>query len=360
MSGPYVLETIHCAGSPRQLGREHGEQLRDKIRAFVAQRLEALERYLEERGRPGQVASVLDAGRGCLAAVERWHPAGHAEHLSIAEAAGVDAIRLYTVANMTDVRDIVAYAPAGADREGCSSLLVPAADSADGALLAGQTWDLNPSDLEFVVAVRREPERGPSTWSITCTGCLSLIGMNAYGLAVGTNNLKLKGARVGVGYLNLQHRALECRTRQEAARVYLDAPRAAAHSYWIAEASGALELECSAAECVRRELAQRPLARTNHCLSRLVEQEGEPHNRSSEARLARLEKWLSGKKQSFESLRALFSDRSDGTDSVCRYPEDDQGTATNACVLAAPERRELWVCRGPADRGAWLRLGFEG
>jgi isopenicillin-N N-acyltransferase like protein len=358
VSAPYVLEQICCAGSPRELGRQHGEQLRDKIRAFVAERLEALDAYLGERGKPGQVLAVLEAGRGCLAVAERWHPAGYAEHLGIAEAAGVDAGKLYTIANMTDVRDIVAYVRRAADREGCSSLLVPPALSADGALLAAQTWDLNPADLEFVVAVRREPERGPQTWSITCSGCLSLIGMNADGLAVGTNNLKLKGGRVGVGYLSLQHRALECRTREDAARVHLEAPRAAAHSYWIADPEGALELECSAAECVRRDLGNQPLARTNHCLSRLVEEEGEPHNASTEARLARLERWLAGGAQSFDSLRALFSDRSDGVNSVCRYPEDGQGTATNACILMAPERRELWACRGPADRGVWVRLTF--
>lgn len=357
MSAPYVLERIRCAGSPRELGREHGEQLREKIRAFVAQRFEALDAYLAERGKPGQVPAVLEAGRACMAVAERWHPAGHAEHLGIAEAAGVDAGELYTVANMTDVRDIVAYAP-GAGREGCSSLLVPPALSADGALLAGQTWDLNPADLEFVVAVRREPERGAPTWSITCAGCLSLIGMNADGLAVGTNNLKLRGGRVGVGYLSLQHRALECRTREDAARVHVEAQRAAAHSYWIADPRGALELECSAAECVRRDLGVRPLSRTNHCLSRLVEEEGEPHNASSEARLARLEHWLRSGRQSFDSLRALFSDRADGVNSVCRYPDDEQGTATNACILMAPERRELWACRGPADRGEWVRLAF--
>jgi hypothetical protein len=51
-------------------------------------------------------------------------------------------------------------------------------------------------------------------------------------------------------------------------------------------------------------------------------------------------------------------DRSDGVDSINRYTEDDQGTTTNACVIAVPARRELWACRGPADRGAWVQLAF--
>jgi hypothetical protein len=52
-------------------------------------------------------------------------------------------------------------------------------------------------------------------------------------------------------------------------------------------------------------------------------------------------------------------DRSDGVDSINRYTEDEQGTTTNACIIAVPERLELWACRGPADRGQWVQLPFE-
>ena len=53
-------------------------------------------------------------------------------------------------------------------------------------------------------------------------------------------------------------------------------------------------------------------------------------------------------------------DRSDGVDSINRFAEDEQGTTTNACVIAVPARRELWACRGSADRGEWVRLRFGG
>jgi hypothetical protein len=59
------------------------------------------------------------------------------------------------------------------------------------------------------------------------------------------------------------------------------------------------------------------------------------------------------------SLRALFADRSDGIHSLNRYPEDEQGTATNSVLIAIPAKRELWACRGPADRGLWQQLHFD-
>ena len=58
------------------------------------------------------------------------------------------------------------------------------------------------------------------------------------------------------------------------------------------------------------------------------------------------------------SVQALFSDRSDGINSINRYAEDLQATATNAVFIAVPARREAHACRGPADRGEWARLSF--
>lgn len=353
------LRRIHCSGPPRELGRTHGEELRELIRAFAAQRVERLGEYLAERG-SGDIQRFFDVGRRCLEMYADWDPAGYEEHCGIAEAAGIPAAELYSVGNMTDVRDVVLLAARAAEAEGCSALLVPADRTANGELIAAQTWDLNPSDLDYVVAVHRRPDEGPETWSVTCVGCLSLIGMNRHGLSIGTTNIKTRGSRIGVGYLAVQHRAIRAATRAEAADVVENAPRAAAHTYWIADARGAVEYECSAERCIARTLQGEPLARTNHCLDeRLVRQQGEEPNSSSYRRLSRMGELLGSGKQSVERIRALFSDRADGLDSICRYPEDEQGTATNACIVCVPGERALWACRGPADRGQWLRLPFD-
>ena len=42
------------------------------------------------------------------------------------------------------------------------------------------------------------------------------------------------------------------------------------------------------------------------------------------------------------------------------FAEDGQGTSTNACIVAHPAARILRACRGAADRGAWVTLGFGG
>ncbi len=357
-SALFELPQIHARGGPEQLGRAQGEQLAPSIRAFVAQRQRAARAYLFERGRRDEQAFVA-LGAACLAALRSFDEAAWREHQALAAAAGVGADELYTCANMTDIRDCLLWPAARAEAEGCSMILLPPAATAARAVIAAQTWDLNPEDLEFVVAVHRLPAAGPETWSITCAGCPSLIGMNQHGLSVGTTNLKTRGARVGIPYLSLLHRALACRTRVEAGAVFSSAPRAAAHSYWAADGEGAEDWECTAASAVQR--ASPPaLVRTNHCLVRAhQEQEGEPPSSSSRTRLARLEAAAQAGGHDEASLRALFASRQDGVDSINRLPEDAQGTSTNACIIAQPAQRLLRACRGPATRGRWTTLPFE-
>jgi hypothetical protein len=351
------LPTVECRGDARALGEQQGEALRNRIQAFIDQRLSAFAQYSRERGGPS-VERFLEVGGSCLSAFERWDPEGAAENAGIARAAGVGPEELYASTNMTDVRDVLLL-PSSSSDEGCTSMLVPPSSSATGQVLVGQTWDLNPTDLEFVVAVHRLPTRGLETWSVTCAGALSLTGMNAAGVAVGTTNIKTRRSRVGVGYLSLLHRAIRSSTAAEAEGWVQSAPRAAAHTYWLADAAGAVELECDPRTVIERRAGAGPVARTNHCLSQgMRELEGEPPTASSQKRLSRAEKQLQSGAQSIESLRALMRDRSDGVDSINRYAEDEQGTTTNACLIALPAERVLWACRGPADRGAWVQLRF--
>ena len=354
-----TLPVIRLSGSPTAMGRAYGEALRGPIRAFVAQRVEAARIYLGERGiRDADALRTL--GGECLAALEAWHPDGWAEHVATAQGAGVDPVDLYTTGNMTDVRDILVLGSMAAESEGCTTAHAGAGRTAAGRVLAAQTWDLNPGDLEYVVAVHRQPAAGPETWSVTCAGCPSLVGMNAAGVAVGTTNIKARGSRVGIPYLSLLHRMLDCGSRTEAEAVLTAAPRAAAHTYWIADAGGVTDVECTATTAVRREAgAAGFLTRTNHCLDDAHRaREGEPATASSRARLARSAAALSAGGVTVASLKALFADRADGVESINRFAEDGQGTSTNACIIAEPATRTIHACRGSSDRGEWVSFAF--
>lgn len=350
-----ALPVIEVFGTPRAMGRAHGEAVRELVRGFMADRVRAGAVFVRQKRRDGDFLATAAA---CLGILRAWDPAGWDEHLGVAEGAGVDPVELYAAGNLTDIRDAACFRPiaAGAEAEGCTTALVPAARSATGAPLAAQTWDLNPPDLAFVVAVRRRPAEGPATVSITCAGCPNLMGVNAAGLAFGTTNLKVHGVRAGVPYLSLLHRMSRCRDRAEAAAVLRAAPRAAAHSYWLADPAGIEDWECTADRALPRP-GDGPLCRTNHCLDDgNAAREDEPPTASSRARLESARRALSAPRLGVDDLRALFADRSQGADSINRYVEDGTGTSTNACMVAEPRERRIHACRGSADRGAWAVL----
>lgn len=356
----YDLPTVEIAGSPGAMGRSYGSQLAEMIGRYVPHRLSAAQAYLDARGFDG-AADLRAAGAACLAKLEAWDPAGYEELTATAQGAGVDAADLYAAVNYSDIRDLVLLderAPVGTE-EGCTSVAIPRSHSANQRIIAAQTWDLHPNDLLYVVAVRRRPESGPQSWSVTTAGSPSLIGINEVGLYVGTTNLKIRGVRHGIPYLSLLHKAIGCETHREAAELVESAERVAAHSYWFADEHGAVELECSATTCVRRELASEPLIQTNHCLHPdHQELEAEPPSLSSLHRLRRTQGLIQRGPHSVETIQTMFQDRMDGINSINRYPEDEQIAATNACAIGVPAERTLYACRGPADQGEWHALSF--
>ncbi len=355
MTNLLQLAMIKVDGSAHRMGEAIGASLTTEIASMIDRRWTAASSYCELRGR-GSIQEMISAGRACLDLLRDWDPAGWDEHVATAAAASVDAAELYAAANYSDMRDLVCLAPG---EEGCTSLAIPPQASQDGAVLVGQTWDLHPLDVDSVVAVHRIPDIGPETWSVTIAGAPTLIGMNVHGVWTGTTNIKVQGGRPGIGYMSLLHRAIRCGDREEAASVIQHAPRCAAHTYLLADAGGAIELECTASTTRRRDVVEKPIVRTNHCFDAgHISQESELPTSSSVARFERASDLTSSGKFSVDAIRQVMSDRTDGVDSICRWEDDGELTATNACVIGVPAIRRLDACRGPADRGEWVTLPF--
>lgn len=343
------------------MGRQYGAHFSEMIHAFVTDRETAVSSYLDERGFNG-TQELFEAGAACLEEVRSFDPAGHAEHLGIAEGAKIDPVRLFTTANMTDIRDIIILPddPPVLEDEGCTAALLPPEITRDGTALQGQTWDLNGPDVKYVVAIHRIPDEGPQTWTVTCAGCQTLMGMSERGIAVGTTNLKTRGARIGIPYLSLLHLALRQENLAQASALIERTQVAGSHSYWVGDAEQAIEWERTAKAANSRSTRNGALARSNHCLFEENRQLESDLSESTHERCARMESLMSlSNDHTPASLRGLFADRSDGRLSINRIAEDKSGATTNAVVVCNPAALEFWACRGPADQGTWVQLEFE-
>ena len=356
-----TLPQFTVTGTPHAMGQQYGAHFRDMIRPFVEDRVTAVTEYLKNTGHEG-TDRLFEAGAACLEQVKSFHPDGYAEHMGIAEGCGIDPIRLFTTANMTDVRDIIAYPddPVVVEDEGCTVGLLPPSISANGRALQGQTWDLNGPDVEYVIALHRLPDEGPESWTVTCSGCQTLMGMNQHGVTVGTTNLKTFGAKVGIPYLSLLHKALQQETKEAASAVVEGAPVAGAHSYWVGDKDGAIEWEKTPQTSTARSTHDGALARSNHCLVEANIARETDLSPSTHDRFDRMQTLLAASDQhSVETLKVLFANREDGRLSINRFAEDNSGATTNAVVACDPGALEFHACRGPADHGEWARLEFE-
>jgi isopenicillin-N N-acyltransferase-like protein len=351
-----MLTIIELSGSARQMGEAFGEACRGGIRELYDLRLAAALRFAAKKERPLSAEQVLATARQCLPSTAAYDPDGYDEFRGIDRAAGLSPEQLFALQGYTDLRDLLGFGPLP-HREGCTSFIVAGDRAAGGRLLIGQTWDLQTDNMPYVCLVHREPADAPETWSLTLTGCLTLIGLNSEGIAVGNTNLQTRDVRPGVQYLSVLHRALRARSLAEAIAAIRDAPRSAAHYYYVAGPDGrAVGIECSARESVRFDVARDTFVHCNHALSaKIAALEAAAPSLSTSHRQQRLTALLNAHSGAvgIADLKRFLSDHEGGADRcICRHDWED--VSTNATVIMCPATREMHACRAQPHVGQWL------
>ena len=358
------MELIELEGTPGAMGRTFGRRCRDAVHGLYRARLaNALEQARTYGGRALNEARLLAVAARCLPLVRDHHPEGFEELSGIAEGADMDLARIWAMNALTDLRDYAAYAedlgaPSAPEGEGCTAIVVGSGRSATGGCLAGQTWDLSTDNLPFVCLVRRRPSHGPATVCLTTVGCLSLIGVNEAGVAVGTTNLRTTDVQLGVGYLDVIHRALSQDCRAAATRAVREATRMAAHFFWVVDAAGAVAIEGSGRAALEATVAPEEVyVHANHALTapvRAVEAAGTPMA-SSHHRQARAEVLTrAAPRTTPEALRAMLGDGEGAELAICR--RDFAGISTNGALVVDPGQGSAWAVQGPPADADWLEL----
>jgi isopenicillin-N N-acyltransferase-like protein len=350
------MRTYSFSGTPRALGQAFGEACRAEIATLYDLRVRnALEQALRFGGQRATEADLLALAERSIGLTRAFDPAGWDELTGIAEGANLPVVQVLAMNGLTDFRDGLAW-PESSQADGCTSIMVHGAATAHGRVLAGQTWDLATDNLPHVIAVHRRPAEGPETWTLTTDGCLSLIGLNDAGIAVGTTNIRTMDARAGVNYLSILHAALACRTFEDAAAAITRAHRAGAHYYWLVDAKGqAAGIECSARRAFRADVTSGFAVHANHALHPEVRAiEGNAPGASSLARQTRLEALAAAAvgRLTREDVEGFFADTADGANAICR--DDLDGLNTNGVVVVDPAEGLFRLCHGVPTRNPWV------
>ena len=181
------MQSYDFHGSPRQVGRDHGETFRARIHELAAIRLELT------LGRTDftSIEEIVALGERHLATLKSHSGALHDELLGIGEGADIGAGELVVLNHYTDLRDLsraTLY-----DDQGCSALFVPGSPP-----VLGQTWDMHGSAAPYVEILRFAVEGAPRCVTFSLTGCLGMAGINEHGVAVTINNLNTPTTKINV------------------------------------------------------------------------------------------------------------------------------------------------------------------
>jgi len=354
------MRILNLAGSPRDIGEAFGEISRPEIHELYRRRVDnAIAQALKYGGQKVDEGMLLAVAAASIDVTRDYHPAGMDELEGIAAGADLSLVKVLAMNGLTDFRDALSWpgnaaADGTVDLGGCTAIVVQK-DRAQ-ALIAGQTWDLATDNLPFVIGMVRAPKGGPVTRTLTTDGCLSLIGLNDRGIAIGTTNIRTKDARPGVNYLSIIHRALAAESFEAAVEAVVTAPRAGAHFYYVADNERVALLECSAQVAHRHDLAKGVAVHANHCL--LAENqaiEGSPPTSSSRFRQVRMEALANeAGRLTPELVQGFFADVAGGSDAICR--DDIDGLNTNGAVVMMPEHGTIRIVHGVPSRGSWVDL----
>lgn len=370
------MPQVTLRGSPRERGRSHGEQLRERVRATVAKYKDVL---AADHGRDPDVLIEKLIGESRFERHIRKRCPDLADEIrGIAEGAHVPQNDVLAL-NLLDEMDW--FAGGRADHSGkCSAA---AMRSADGVLtVAGQnmdigTWCEGSQVLLRIIGNGAQPDQ----LVFTIAGSAGLNGINTNGLAVCLNALPMLASSINGLPVTF---VLRCLLRLTSVRAAVGFLRSIAHAsgqnYLLCDAGEIASVECSGRKAARvayRKFQDRVI-HTNHPLvdDYLADEEpwrpehaGVP-SLSTFARYESLDRRMmdAEARPTVAFFEAMLRAKDDAAHPVCRS-RDDAGRSTGYTIGSSiyeipagggPPR--LHLCPGPPDAGEFgtFTLGFLG
>ena len=349
-AAPQAYPLYRCSGSHRELGRQHGEQARDRVQAHAE--------YLKQRFN-GSTDAFQRAALAFVSLFEQHCPHLVEEIRGLGEGAGIP----FAEAMACNVRGEISRAPA----EGCTAYAIRPKAAASGGVLVGQNSDLPSKMIEFAYVLRLKPEGKPDALIWTFGGMIGYHGMNSAGVAHFANALGGGPAsRFALPHYPVKRLMLECRRMSEVVDVFKRVPLASNGNYVIADGDGEiLDVEATTeGPQILSDEDRGYIAHTNHYLSaRYATREN--HDRSSPdsfARQRRIDALLAKSVGQLDAtaLRRFLSDHSNGPRSICRHPYKDDASQTVASIIAEPALRRMHVALGTPCSSHFVAYSLDG
>jgi isopenicillin-N N-acyltransferase like protein len=346
---PLRYPLYRCAGNHRELGRQHGAQARDRVRAHVA--------YLRQ-GFRGSRDAFNRSALAFVPTLDRHCPHLVEEIRGLGEGAGVT----FPEAIACNIRGEISRAPV----EGCTAFAIRREGTVSGGVLVGQNSDLPGKMIEFAYVLHLKPAGKPEVLIWTFGGMIGYHGMNSAGVAQFANALSGGPAgRFAMPHYPVKRLILECRHMREVLAVFESVPLASNGNYVIADGEGEiLDVEATTEGLqILRDDGKGYLAHTNHYLSpRYATRENYTlSSPDSFARQKRIDALLAKDmgQLEVEGLKRHLSDHLNGPPSICRHLDKKDTSQTVASIIAEPDQRRMHVAAGTPCNSRYVTYSLD-
>lgn len=251
---PMEFPIYRARGTPRELGRQHGEQAARQIKGFV-ELLCVQQRFSREqlRRRAAQFEQLFD--RHCPHLLE--------EIRGLAEGAGVR----FEEALACSIRGEMRNAP----EEGCTTYVIGRGGALRRGIIAGQNSDMGPEIIRLAYVLHLQPQGKPEVLMWTFGGMLGYHGVNSAGVAHFENALGGGPSNhFGIPHYPVERMMLECGRLQDAIELLRNMPLASNANYVLCDGQGQIaDVEATTAGAeILPEQGAGYFAHTNHYLSK--------------------------------------------------------------------------------------------
>jgi len=341
-----ILESIHLEGTHREIGLQHGRQLRNRISRTVSFYNDVL----------FQSRYDLIEEQGCLylTKIEQFNEVLADEIRGIAEGSGQPDWQIAALNARTEIYQRVDASP----KTECTASFFPQAG------LLGQNWDWMQPLQELIVVMQITRPDGHQILQMTEPGIIGKIGCNSKGIGVCLNILTGGANAPQVPVHILLRSALESDSLEEFRAILDSTPMGTYSNILAADCNGDfLDVEICGDHTHYLEYQDEPIVHTNQFLSDYGNTTAEATDEkfaSSRHRYARGNHLYNSVSSDIENLKLLLADEENAPYEICRDYRLVEGNivGTVASLIMDLPNRALHITHGKCSRNPWQCMTF--
>ena len=345
------FQVVHVkADTPKERGRQYGEQAADKILAGV----ENYRQYFEKsRGYSWDETKAYAAAY--IPVIEKMMPEVLEEARGIAEGAGTGLEELMVLNTRYELTQYPSKLPE------CTTAAVLPEASADGGTYLIKNWDYRPGVLDKIVLVHLEDEKGTRILGLTEAGQLIREGFNSNGVGLCNNMIQsiYDTAGSGIPVTFLRRRVLASGCLEEAYGWLVHAARCVSNNMLLVDGKHGRAVDIEAYPGGHDEIYPRDgiVAHANHFVVHpaIDALKSRPKNRDS--RLDYLLRTHRGKIDP-DCIKECMKDHEYYPEAICNHsnhPGEDpmKGLMTVASIIVDFQKQQAHVCYGNPCEGQY-------